>query len=155
MITIKNVLLLASLSFVHCEDPRKRMISDLRSYHQSCDEIICNPRNYFKRSSYIRQDEDMGPFWANRGKKDPAYAHARLLVDEPKWILFPKNLDNESFFNSRGKKPAHWNALTYYSNLGDIFGSRRDRRDFENDMELNPIFFAARGKKLNNERFIN
>lgn len=50
----------------------------------------------------------------------------------------------EPFFTSRGKKPAHWKNLGYY--LDDVFKSRRDRRDYGDDVDQ--AFYAARGKRL-------
>lgn len=51
----------------------------------------------------------MGPFWANRGKKDPKYLMSKLYAEEPHWSYVRK--DNESydnefdpFFTTRGKR---------------------------------------------------
>ncbi|KAF5300208.1 hypothetical protein FQA39_LY11242 [Lamprigera yunnana] len=56
--------------------------------------------------------DDVGPFWANRGKKDPSYRSEPLIVDEPHWVLIRSSEDEllpyknnfEPFFVTRGKK---------------------------------------------------
>ncbi|CAH1121059.1 unnamed protein product [Ceutorhynchus assimilis] len=137
MFPFLSILLFVFLSIVHCQDPRKRLIINAMDYPKD-DEIACN----LKRSP---SQEDMGPFWANRGKKDPTYTQERLYVEEPRWFMVRKNGDDEPFFNSRGKKPLYWRSFKYtYDNS---YRSRRDRRDFVNDMDIDPAFFAARGKK--------
>lgn len=87
----------------------------------------------------------MGPFWANRGKKDPTYTQEKLFVEEPHYILGRKDGEAEPFFTSRGKKPLYRNTLTYF--YDDSIKSRRDRRDYSSDVDVDPAFFAARGKK--------
>lgn len=89
----------------------------------------CSGLGCLKRSS-----QDEGPFWANRGKKDPSYLQEPFYADEPYWVLMrrePKFTD-EPFFMSRGKKE---------SNL-----RMRDRREFVEDVDT--PFFAARGKRM-------
>lgn len=120
-----------------------------------CDEWLkadktCKSHVCLKRG--IRQEE-MGPFWANRGKKNPTYKSDALYVQEPHWILVRR--DDESglsnydpFFITRGKKFFSINddegddAMKNY--VKDL--SVRDRRDYGSDESP---FFAARGKKIN------
>ncbi|KAH1030076.1 uncharacterized protein LOC109541070 [Dendroctonus ponderosae] len=104
MFPFLSVLLFVVLSIVHCQDPRKRFVLDPAQLQK--DDIVCNTKSCFKRSW---TQEDMGPFWANRGKKDPKYLQEKLLVDEPFFICLRKDLRNEPFYNSRGKKPLYWN----------------------------------------------
>lgn len=110
---------------------------------KSCKSNICLKRG-------IRQEE-MGPFWANRGKKNPTYKSDQLYVQEPHWILVRRDddsslLDYDPFFITRGKK---------YTMMPDVEGedtmknyvkdlSIRDRREYGSDESP---FFAARGKK--------
>lgn len=91
----------------------------------------------------------MGPFWANRGKKDSTYLQKKLFVDEPFFICLRKDLQNEPFYNSRVKKPLYWNTLKYSIDDSDNDNgkTRRGIRDFDKDVDLDPAFFAARGKK--------
>lgn len=56
-----------------------------------------------------RQDE-LGPFWANRGKRDPGYTKEVLYAEEPHWITLRNSLfdeattDSSPFYVTRGKK---------------------------------------------------
>lgn len=50
-----------------------------------------------------RSDPD-GPFWANRGKKDPSYLQSKLYAQEPTWVYLSDEHYgyNEPFFVTRG-----------------------------------------------------
>lgn len=106
------------------------------------NDLPCKSRLCLKRG--IRQDE-MGPFWANRGKRNPMYKNDRLFVQEPNWILVRRDdergiSDYDPFFTTRGKKFLIDDSQSNY--FKDL--SVRDRR--EHASEESP-FFAARGKK--------
>ncbi|XP_017783880.1 PREDICTED: uncharacterized protein LOC108567748 [Nicrophorus vespilloides] len=76
-------------------------------------ENLCPPRGFclghckfggcVKRAA--RQD-DMGPFWANRGKREPSYFKDTFYADEPRWLLMRRDEPEEidPFFTARGKK---------------------------------------------------
>lgn len=63
------------------------------------DPAPCASQGCVKRS-----DAD-GPFWANRGKKDPKYLQSRLYAQEPTWVYLSDDHFgyNEPFFVTRGK----------------------------------------------------
>lgn len=114
---------------------------------KSCKSFICLKRG-------IRQD-DVGPFWANRGKKNPTYKNDQLFVQEPHWILVRRDDDRgisdyDPFFITRGKKNPSSNdgdnERSIKNYVKDL--SVRDRREYGS--EESP-FFAARGKKNNEE----
>lgn len=111
------------------QEPRKKNSNLQYSYEeapiildQSDDDISCSAGSCLKRSG---QDE-LGPFWANRGKKDPSYSRNQLFVDEPRWILVRRDDRNheekEPFFLTRGKKMGRmWNLARKLTD-GDDFG---------------------------------
>lgn len=101
------------------------------------EEVPCGEGVCIKRSS--GQDE-LGPFWANRGKKDPAYMQEPLFAPEPYWVLLRREEQEEPFFTSRGKKELR--GTKYFNNNV----RSRERREFMD--EVDSPFFAARGKKL-------
>lgn len=66
--------------------------------------------------------EEFGPFWANRGKKDPTYTRSKLFAEEPHWILVRREdkdiIDNEPFYVTRGKKNSEEdNRKVFWRNL--------------------------------------
>nr|QGA72564.1 natalisin [Rhynchophorus ferrugineus] len=135
MYPVFSFLVFVLLALVHCQDPRKRLVDS--SDYQKDDDLPCTMKNCYKRSA---NQEDMGPFWANRGKKDPSYSSDKFMIQEPHWILIKKDPEVEPFFTSRGKRP-----LKYV--YDDSVKPPRDRRDYVVDGEMDPAFFAARGKK--------
>lgn len=105
---------------------------------QARKDTYCKSHVCWKRA--IRQEE-MGPFWANRGKRYPTYKNNMLFVQEPHWILVRRDeesavSDFDPFFITRGKK-----ADNVDQNLNP-----RDRRELDSDYDEAP-FFAVRGKK--------
>lgn len=70
----------------------------------------CRTRLCVKRAA----SDEMGPFWANRGKREPnpspMYKQEQLFADEPHWILVRRDEDGaqisdyDPFFVTRGKK---------------------------------------------------
>ncbi|CAH0562380.1 unnamed protein product [Brassicogethes aeneus] len=134
---INKWILLVCLTGIQAQDPRKRYES-LPSFEINKveeEEISCTTKACVKRSA--GQDE-LGPFWANRGKKDPTYLQQRFFVEEPRWVLVrrddPSADVDDPFFLSRGKK----------EELYRPYALSRERRD---DGVISP-FFAARGKKF-------
>lgn len=102
------VLLLIEL--LQAQEPRKRASNDRFTYEEPIvleqeDDVSCSGGGCVKRSP--GQDE-FGPFWANRGKKDPTYSRSKLYAEEPHWILVRRDdkdvNDNEPFYVARGKK---------------------------------------------------
>jgi hypothetical protein len=90
------------------QEPRKRNSNGRFSFEepilleQNDDDVSCSIGSCVKRSG---QDE-FGPFWANRGKKDPTYTRNKLFAEEPHWILVSREdqHENEPFYVARGKK---------------------------------------------------
>ncbi|XP_018325605.1 uncharacterized protein LOC108737318 [Agrilus planipennis] len=112
----------------------------------------CATTSCFKRAVAVTQDE-LGPFWANRGKKDKIYRQEPLYVQEPKWIVTAKDYDtdtdymNQLFFITRGKKVEAFSKKDESHTA--IPNDMRDRR-YVNDDDDAP-FQAARGKKTKNQ----
>lgn len=95
--------------------------------------------HYYPENSDSKRSaqEEVGPFWANRGKKDPTYVQDMLYVDEPYWVFIRRDdppLPDAPFLGSRGKKE----TSSYNSKL-------RYRQELLNDIDS--PFYAARGKK--------
>ncbi|KAJ8923806.1 hypothetical protein NQ315_010388 [Exocentrus adspersus] len=124
------------------QDPRKRFLNHyplnkLELNKNNDDDTPCGAGICLKRS--FGQDE-LGPFWANRGKKDPTYFQEPLYVEEPYWVLVRRDEQYqeeplEPFFTSRGKKESS-KGVKYFDNL------KLSRREFIDDVES--PFFAAR-----------
>lgn len=76
--------------------------------HEGSTNSRCATSNCMKRAL----QDDVGPFWANRGKKDPTYRQEHLYAEEPHWVLVrraqdrltPLMYDFDPFFVTRGKK---------------------------------------------------
>lgn len=92
-----------------------------------CYKVVSIATPYYADSWLEREirQADMGPFWANRGKRDPKYLHSRLYVEEPHWLYTRqdnKSFDNDfdPYFTTRGKK--YDNKL-----LAKLFGGIRKR----------------------------
>ncbi|XP_060516004.1 uncharacterized protein LOC132695642 [Cylas formicarius] len=131
MISFFGFVIFISICSAHAQDPRKRIILDVSGdMLPTCAEHLC-----MKRSG---SQNELGPFWANRGKKDPKYLQEKFFVDEPRWILIHKDYDPMPFYTTRGKKRSN----TLYDNFQD-----RQRRVYADD-ESDVAFFAARGKKF-------
>nr|XP_008200697.1 PREDICTED: uncharacterized protein LOC103314992 isoform X2 [Tribolium castaneum] len=115
-------LLVLTLTGVHAEEPRKR--NDRFSFEepfileQNDDDVSCSIGNCVKRAS---GQEEFGPFWANRGKKDPTYTRSKLFAEEPHWILVRRDdndiNDNEPFYVTRGKKNSDEERKLFWKNL--------------------------------------
>nr|XP_023011893.1 uncharacterized protein LOC111502134 [Leptinotarsa decemlineata] len=132
---VKWVLLL-TVSTIHAQDPRRRIfnqilypLDELQLSKTDDEDVPCPDRNCLPKRSV--QEENNGPFWANRGKKDPTYMRESLFAEEPYYVLVRKDdrFSEEPFFVSRGKKES----------------KHRDRREFPEDVDS--PFFAARGKR--------
>lgn len=104
-------------------------------------DIPCVRRNCFLR---VRKQDDVGPFWANRGKRGPTYARDVLYAEEPQWVDLNSDRVTDDptwynpFFVTRGKKnrrkPGDESAV-------------RERRVVQKVLPEESPFFAARGKK--------
>lgn len=98
----------------------------------------CFGRSIWKRTSRV---DASGPFWANRGKRDPYLTSSRLYAEEPRWELVRPDEDGsyDPYFTTRGKK---------------LKDNIRDRRTEEKIFygAASP-FLAARGKKDNSDNF--
>ncbi|XP_028129312.1 uncharacterized protein LOC114325438 [Diabrotica virgifera virgifera] len=137
--TLKWILLLIVVT-IRAQDPRRRSFyfcsnNDYLELTKADNEKLACPDG---RCIAKRFDSDEGPFWANRGKKDPTYLNVPLYAEEPYWVLLKNEnqAQGDPFFLSRGKKET-----------GSIFSSKlRDARDFAPDNDT--PFFAARGKRV-------
>ncbi|KAF5274761.1 hypothetical protein FQR65_LT04314 [Abscondita terminalis] len=76
------------------------------------DSAALNPQCMLRGCAKRSMQDDVGPFWANRGKKDPNYRTEPLSAEEPHWVLVRRAEDDvtpfkynfEPFFVTRGKK---------------------------------------------------
>ncbi|XP_044256961.1 uncharacterized protein LOC123006501 [Tribolium madens] len=115
-------LLILTLTGVHAQEPRKKngRYSSEEPFvvEQSADYVSCSIGNCVKRSS---GQEEFGPFWANRGKKDPTYIRSKLFAEEPQWILVRQDEkdinDNEPFYVTRGKKNPDEERKLFWKNF--------------------------------------
>lgn len=131
---------------LQAQDPRKRTLlfcqnhdSQSQSFRTVAENVICGTANDKYISKRFALDDMAGPFWANRGKKDPIFKNEPLFVEEPSWIVVRVREDpefqEEPFFVSRGKKET-----------GGLLSSQT--RDF---LQSDAPFFAARGKRFRNK----
>ncbi|XP_056646437.1 uncharacterized protein LOC130451440 isoform X1 [Diorhabda sublineata] len=139
---LKWILLLIVVT-VRAQEPRRRSYSlcpndYLHQQKLEIDKLDCTGNN-IKMKKF--DSSESGPFWANRGKKDPVYIREPLFAEEPGyaeepyWMVVRSDNQEEPFFVSRGKKEN-----------GFISGNLRETREFLQDNDV--PFFAARGKKF-------
>lgn len=118
---------------LQAQDPRKRFYNNAIRLHEgrNVENIACSVRTCYKRSA---GQEEFGPFWANRGKKDPTYLRDKLFAQEPSWILRNNIADkNEPFFITRGKRSGNDDWKT--GAKGDYDVKNRSDEDNEYDSE--------------------
>ncbi|CAG9855133.1 unnamed protein product [Phyllotreta striolata] len=130
------LLLFITLS---AQDPRRSQFHqghDIRLFRKGDGDNVsgeCEGDNCVLKRFVV---EDVGPFWANRGKRDPTYMSEALYAEEPYCLLIrgENYQPDDPFFISRGKKE-----------VGNVLETQlRDTRDVLAD---DAPFFAARGKK--------
>lgn len=140
------------INYLQAQEPRKRLshlsFDEPTLLEQTDEDVSCSVNSCVKRSP--GQDE-FGPFWANRGKKDPTYARSKLFAEEPHWILVRRDdkdfNDNEPFYITRGKK----RATQLWKNF---FGTDLPRKiQFLQNTKDVPIYFEATKKaNANNDK---
>lgn len=101
----------------------------------------CVSTNCVKRAL----QDDVGPFWANRGKKDPTYRTEPLYAEEPHWILVrrapehisPITYDIQPFFITRGKK-SKYNMDQEKETIQNIFPKMHLQNRRDSDIRSEP-----------------
>uniref|UniRef100_A0A1Y1LHK7 Uncharacterized protein n=1 Tax=Photinus pyralis TaxID=7054 RepID=A0A1Y1LHK7_PHOPY len=114
-----------------------------------CDGNVCSeafreiPSSCMLASCTKRAlQEDVGPFWANRGKRNPNYKTETLYANEPHWVLvrrandefLPYKYNYEPFFITRGKKDK---KIEEDSNsiIQEMFGKMRIRNHQDSEIK--------------------
>ncbi|KAK9889356.1 hypothetical protein WA026_004629, partial [Henosepilachna vigintioctopunctata] len=140
-ISTKWLFLLSLTTSLHAQDPRKRillspnLVEEIEEPNLFEDEpYVCSIHGCVKRSQ-----SEVGPFWANRGKRGPRYLQSKLYAQEPAWVYITDDDSgyNEPFFVTRGKK----NLETSKKHPLLLKGLLQDKRA---DSAPDNPFFAAR-----------